>query len=316
MTLDARLFSSGAIDDDTAAFNADLERTLAALPPVHTLSPQVVREAREAGLGPFGSIVRVDWAEERLIPGIAGKIPLRVFRPQIIRGVYFHIHGGGFTIGSARQQDTMLAAIATKCDVAVLSVDYRLAPEHPYPAASDDCERAALWLAEHAGREFGSERLVVGGESAGANLAAVTLLRMRDRHGFNGFAAANLTFGVFDLSMTPSARRWGERNLVLSTPIIEWFNEQYVPADRVDDPDVSPLYADLSGLPPALFTVGTLDPLIDDTLFMHSRWMAAGNGAELAIYPGGVHAFTAFPIELGRRANERIREFVLRAVRD
>jgi acetyl esterase len=137
---------------------------------------------------------------------------------------------------------------------------------------------------------------------------------MRDRHGFTAFRGANLTFGVFDLSMTPSATRWGERNLILSTPIMEWFNQHYVPADRRRDPDVSPLYADLANMPPALFTVGTLDPLLDDSLFMHARWVAAGNRAELAVYPGGVHAFTAFALALGRRANERIFEFIAAAV--
>jgi acetyl esterase/lipase len=107
--------------------------------------------------------------------------------------------------------------------------------------------------------------------------------------------------------------RWGERNLILSTPIMEWFNHEYVPAERRRDPDVSPLYADLARMPSALFTVGTLDPLLDDSLFMHARWIAAGNRAELAIYPGGVHAFTAFPLALGRRANERICEFIASA---
>ena len=270
----------------------------------------MIREAQAAGLGPFGPVVRVDWATERSIPGPAGEIPIRVFVPDTVAGVYLHVHGGGFTIVSARNQDPLLAAIASECRVAVASVEYRLAPEHPYPAAPDDCEAAAVWLATHAEREFGTHRLAIGGESAGATLAAATLLRLRDRHGFTGFAAANLTFGAFDLSMTPSVRRWGERNLILSTPIIQWFQDQYVPRERRREPDVSPLYADLSNLPPALFTVGTLDPLLDDSLFMHARWLAAGNAATLAVYPGGVHGFTAFPIALGHQANAQMRKFI------
>jgi acetyl esterase/lipase len=83
-----------------------------------------------------------------------------------------------------------------------------------------------------------------------------------------------------------------------------------------DRPDVSPLYADLRGLPPALFTVGTLDPLLDDSQFMAARWSAAGNAAELAVYPGGIHAFNAFPLALGATANRRILEFVARAPGD
>jgi acetyl esterase/lipase len=314
MSLDPALFAPVAIDAETMAFNAELEKQFAATPPIYKFPPSVVRQARELGEGPFGALVFVEWAQERGIPGPAGEIPLRLFIPERVRGVYLHLHGGGFTLGSARHQDPLLAAIATRCALAVVSVEYRLAPEHPYPAGPDDCEAAALWLATQAQAEFGTDRLVIGGESAGANLAAVTLIRMRDRHGFTAFRGANLAFGVFDLSMTPSAACWGERNLVLSTPIMEWFNNQYVPAGSRRDPDVSPLYADLAHLPPALFTVGTLDLLLDDSLFMHARWLSAGNGGELAVYPGGVHGFTAFPLTLGRRANERIFEFIAAAV--
>ena len=106
-------------------------------------------------------------------------------------------------------------------------------------------------------------------------------------------------------------RRWGERNLVLSTPIIELFSDCFVPpAEARATPDVSPLYADLRGLPPALFSVGTLDPLLDDSLFMAARWRAAGNAAELAVYPGGMHAFNAFPMRLAESANRRCQAFV------
>jgi acetyl esterase/lipase len=152
--------------------------------------------------------------------------------------------------------------------------------------------------------------MLIGGESAGANLAVTTLLRMRDRHGFGGFCGAVLNYGAYDLTLTPSARRWGERNLILTTKLIKWFHEQYAPAEKCSDPDLSPLYADLAELPPALFTIGTLDPLIDDSMFMHMRWLAAGNRSQLAIYPGGIHAFNAFPIELARKANAKINEFI------
>jgi acetyl esterase/lipase len=193
-------------------------------------------------------------------------------------------------------------------------VDYRKAPENPYPAGTNDCEAAALWLAENCGSEFGTEKLIIGGESAGANLSVTTLLRMRDRHDYSGFCGAVLTCGVYDLTLTPSARRWGERNLILTTKLMEWFHEKYAPAEKYSDPDLSPLYAELADLPPALFTVGTLDPLIDDSMFMHMRWQAAGNRSQLAFYPGGIHAFNAFPIELARKANAKINEFIKAAV--
>jgi len=144
----------------------------------------------------------------------------------------------------------------------------------------------------------------------------VTLLRLRDRHGYTGFAGANLEAGAYDLSLTPSVRRWGERNLVLSTPIVQWFTDQFVSPEQRRDPDVSPLYADLSGMPPALFTVGTLDPLIDDNLFMYTRWIAAGNAAELAVYPGGVHAFNNMTLGLAARAQARIDAFIQQAIAD
>ena len=217
-------------------------------------------------------------------------------------------------MGRAHLQDPQLEAIATECNVAVVSVDYRLAPEDPYPAAPDDCEAAALWIASNAASEFGSDQIVIGGASAGAHLAVVSMVRLRDRHGFSGFAGANLQYGVYDLSLTPSAGNWGDKALVLSTPIMSWFIDCFVPSEKSRDPDVSPLYADLSGLPPALFTVGTLDPLLDDTLFMHARWVASGNQAELEVFPGGVHGFDSAPTEIGKIATTDMRTFIRNAV--
>src|SRR5690606_20262297 len=118
------------------------------------------------------------------------------------------------------------------------------------PAGPADCEAAALWLVRNAKAEFGTERLLIGGESAGAHLSVVTLLRMRDVHDFTGFAGANLTYGVFDLALTPSARRWGERRLILTTKMIDWFADCFLPTQDRRDPDISPLYADLARMPP------------------------------------------------------------------
>jgi acetyl esterase len=91
---------------------------------------------------------------------------------------------------------------------------------------------------------------------------------------------------------------------------MRWFEEQFAPPETHADPDVSPLRADLRGMPPALFTIGTMDPLLDDSLFMHARWVAAGNEADLAVYPGGLHGFNAFPITIARQANTRIDQFL------
>jgi acetyl esterase len=309
--LSPALFSPAAIDPETAAFNERLEATLLPAPRPYTLSPRVIREGREEGKGLFGPIVRSVRAIERTAPGPAGEVPLRVFVPEKARAVYLYLHGGGHTVGRAHHHDPLLERTAREAEVAVVSVDYRLAPEDPFPAGPDDCEAVALWLMQHARAEFGTDRLLIGGASAGAHLSVLTLLRLRDRHGFTGFSGANLEYGVYDLSLTPSARRWGERYLILSTPTIEWFCDQFVPPSRRRDPDVSPLYADLAGLPPALFSVGTLDPLLDDTLFMSARWRAAGNAGELLVYPGGVHAFNFFPLQLAERMNARVIAFLI-----
>jgi len=313
-SLDPRNFTAGAIEPETSAFNDQLEALLATLPPSYTQPIEVTRALRESGLGMWGPLIFSDLATVRAIPGPAGELSLRIFMPENVAGVYLHIHGGGWVQGRAHLQDGVLERIARACNVAVVSVDYRLAPEHPYPAGPYDCEAAAIWITEHAEREFGTNRIVVGGISAGAHLAAVTVLRMRDRHGYTGFLGANLEAGLYDLAFTPSVRRWGARNLGLNTQACEWFTNLFVPRERRSEPDISPLHADLRGLPPALFTVGTLDPLLDDSLFMYARWIAAGNAADLAIYPGGIHGFNNMPLPLGIRASARIDAFILRAV--
>ncbi len=309
--LDPRLFSPEAVDPETAELTEAVEKLLAEEPLFTDFPPDRIRAAREEGKGIWGPVATVDAATTRSLPGPAGEVPARVLVPPgEVRGVYLHIHGGGWTLGAAHHSDIANWALARHCRVAVLSIDYRLAPEHPYPAGPDDCEAAAVWLAEHAKSEFGSDTLLIGGESAGANLSLTTLLRMRDRHGFRGFAGANLVYGMYDLGMTPSVRRWGSRNLVLSTPIIEWFLDHFLPdRERRSDPDPSPLHADLSGLPPAHLSVGTLDPLLDDTLFLHSRWLAAGSEASLFVAPGGIHGFDQFPTPLARRARGEVERF-------
>jgi acetyl esterase/lipase len=214
------------------------------------------------------------------------------------RGVYLHIHGGGHTLGAADQQDRLLERIADETRLTAISVEYRLAPENPFPAGPDDCEAAALWVSDNL-KDFGGEALAIGGESAGAHLSALTILALRDKHGRTPFRAANLVFGVFDLGMTPSARAFGnEERLVLRTLDIEKFSEAFLPGmseAQKRAPHISPLYADLRGLCPALFTIGTKDALLDDSLFMHARWIAAGNQGELDVYPGACHGFIAFP---------------------
>jgi acetyl esterase/lipase len=305
--------------DDVAAetkeFNAALATMLAEQPPLEEVDdPPAIRAAREEGKGAFPPPVLLPEGVNRTIPGRAGDIPVRVFRPDQVRGVLLHLHGGGWTLGAADAQDEALWELAQSAGVAVVSVDYRLAPEHPYPAGPDDCEDAARWLIAEAAAEFGTDRLVIAGESAGAHLSAVTLLRLGDQA--RAFCAAQLTFGVFDLTMTPSQRQ-GHDKLLIPTPTMIWFYEKFLPGRGVEerrDPDISPLYADLRGMPPARFVVGTEDPLLDDTLFMAARWRAAGNDAELDIVAEAVHGFVSFPVTVGKRELTRQGDFIAQAV--
>ena len=313
--LDPALFRPDAVAPDTRALNETLVQLLAPMPDWWVVGAANARAARLRGDGPFPAPVISPRARVRSIPGRDGNdIPLRVVAPDNPRGVYLHIHGGGWVLGGADLQDPRLEHIADTCGLAAVSVEYRLAPEHPYPAGPDDCEAAALWLARNAKAEFGSDLLTIGGESAGGHLAAVTLLRMRDRHGYTDFRGANLVYGAYDLSMTPSQRWFGDERLVLRTIDMVQFYNAFLPAitDR-RDPDISPLYARLHDMPPALFTVGTADALLDDTLFMYARWIAAGSAAELAIYPGGAHGFELFPSALAEQASARMDAFLRRA---
>jgi acetyl esterase/lipase len=306
------LFRPDAIAEDTAKFNDAVVSLMTGLPEWWNVGAEATREARRQGRGPFPPVIKSPRARTIGIPGRDGnEILLRVIAPDQVRGVYLHIHGGGWVLGSAEQQDPMLERIADNTGLAVVSVEYRLAPEHPYPAGPDDCEFAAAWLVKNAKAEFGSDILTIGGESAGGHLSAVTVLRMRDRYGYTGFRGANFVYGAFDLSMTPSQLAFGNRRLVLRTIDMQQFYNAFLPTitDR-RVADISPLYADLKGLCPALFSVGTSDALLDDSLFMHARWIAAGNDAELAIYPGGAHGFTLFPNRLADEAGARSEAFL------
>ena len=275
-----------------------------ALPPEWT--PAMIARARDLSrvMGGVFADAGIPGFEERAIRGPAGELRLRVFTPERVDAVYLDVHGGGFFMGTPAMDDRANAALARRAGVATVSVGYRLAPEHPYPAAPDDCEAAALWLVANARREWGTERLLIGGASAGATLAALALLRLRDRHGAAGaFRGANLVYGVYDLAGTPSQLRAG----------VPSYRDLYLPGRSAEErrsPEVSPLHADLAGLPPALFTVGTADPLLDDSLFMALRWRAARSEAELAVYPESIHGFDVFPTAMARAAGERIGAFV------
>jgi acetyl esterase len=264
-------------------------------------------------------VLRSAQAVDREVKGRHGPLRLREFRPEHVEGVMLHIHGGGWMTGEPALTDPFHERLSRHLNLAIVSVDYRLAPEHPYPSGPDDCEAAALWVVDHAASQYGTERLLIGGESAGAHLSAVTLLRMRDRHGMaDRFCGANLVFGPYDLSRTASATGVGvdPDSDVLSPDDIRFMTEQFTPGltpEQRRQPDLSPLYAELGGMPPALFTVGTTDHLVDDTLFLAQRWVRAGNSAELLVYPDAPHGCIALPTVL-RHWWPRLEAFLTRCL--
>jgi acetyl esterase len=250
---------------------------------------------RELGIAP----------EDRLIHSRSHSVPIRILRPRSpAKGVYLDLHGGGFYCGFPAMDDLRNASYAAAASIAIVSVDYRLAPEWPWPAATDDCESVAQWLLAHAEDEFGADRLIIGGASAGANLAVVTLLRLRDALGNTGrFVGANLLYGAYDLSgQSPSGRIHHAAGLA--------HHRAYVgdlKSDRLADPYISPLYADLAHMPPAIFSVGSADQrFYEENTAMAMRWAAAGNECDLDVYPEAGHGFDHHPTKMAEVAQGRI----------
>ncbi|MFG1375584.1 alpha/beta hydrolase [Xanthobacter autotrophicus] len=312
LVLDAAVFSPAAVAPDTRMVNDAIVKIMKTIPDRWAVPLPEIRAARLSGKGVFPLAPASARARQETIPGPRGPLPVRIYLPDgPPKGVYLHIHGGGWTMGSARENEAMLDRIAGQCGLAVVSVDYALAPEEPYPAGPDDCEAAALWLVKEGGARFGTGRFAIGGESGGATLAVATLVRLRDTHQLSPFSAAVLTAGCFDLRLTPSARNWGDEPLVLNTRDIVFFVNNYLRLEgKADAPDVSPLLGHLKGLPKALFMVGTRDALLDDTLFMANAWLAAGNTTELEVYPGGCHVFIGFPGTLADQGLKRMCDYL------
>jgi len=300
------------------AFNRSIMEATAAMDDLDASSPESlvwVREAMAPG-GLFG-MKAYDFPEVREVPGPEGAppVPVRVMVPDTVRGVYLHLHGGAMTVGSAAAMDARNWEYAQACEVAVVSVDYRLAPEHPFPAGPDDCVAAARWLARTGAAELGTDRLLIGGESAGAYLALLTLLRLRDEDGGSPFLGADLCYGGYDMTGTPS-RRLLAGKVPYATG--DDGNRRLYLGDRTDaecrDPAISPLWAELHDLPPCLVTVGTADWLLDDNLFLAARLAAAGNDVDLAVWPAGPHGIESSPTTMGRLARQRIYDFLTRCL--
>ena len=236
-----------------------------------------------------------------------GGVPCRVIRPEgAPRGVYLHFHGGGMISGSASMMDIPNQMLARELDVTVVSVDYRKAPEFPWPAGPDDGVAVARALFERAPSELGSGRLLIGGESAGAYMTAAVALRVRDElHAIDRVDGLNLTYGVYDFGGTPSQRgvRPSDDFDILSPEFVALVTDCYLPGRTTDErraPEISPAYADLRGLPPCFVSVGTCDHLLDDSLLFATRASAAGVDVDLFVLPEMSHAFQMFDCGITR----------------
>lgn len=298
-------------------------RSASGAPPLMQLSPDEARAASAAASGPKVEVHRV---EDRLVPGPAGsghEVPVRIYWPSADRGlpVLAWFHGGGWVRGSVEGSDPTCRLLANEAGAIVMSVEYRLAPEHRFPSAAEDCYAATAWLSEHAD-ELGGDaaRLAISGGSAGGNMAAVVALMAHDR-GTPAIAYQLLVYPITDHDFERPSYRDNAEGYNLTRENMMWFWDQYAgpegsngSADR-DDPHLSPLQAaGLAGLPPAHVITAEYDPLRDEGEAYAERMRDAGVAVTSQRYDGQIHGFfNQFgTIDDGRSAIEdsarRIRE--------
>ena len=286
------------LDPDAAAvFKAFLE---AGRPPYETVSPV---EARELYLK--GRVVTNPEPPELksvaplAIPSPKGSIPARIYTPVKLRqagglapGLVF-FHGGGWVIGDLDSHDVACRKLADEGQLIVISVDYRLAPEHKFPAAVDDAISATKWIAGNA-RQLGidASRLMVGGDSAGGNLAAVVAIAARDGNG-PAIAGQVLIYPATDFAMTHPSHSEPETSLLLTHSVIRWFRDHYLTgAADIGDWRASPARAGtFAGLPPAYVLTAGADPLRDEGDEYAKRLKEAGVAVTYRTFPGQFHGF-------------------------
>lgn len=285
---------------------------------------QAIREARGEL---FSSAVpdRDDVSlEDRRVPGPVGapEVPIRIYRPKAEaaepRPAVFEIHGGGFLMGSIEMMDAWCQAVAGDLGALVVSVEYRLAPEDPFPAGVEDCYAALTWMTEHASElQIDPARIAIGGQSAGAGLAAGTVLMARDRGG------PALCFQVLEIPElddrleTPSMRQFTDTPL-WNRPNAVWSWKHYLGADHTGDvsPYAAPARAtDLAGLPPAYISTMEFDPLRDEGILYAMRLLEAGVSVELHSFPGTFHGSALVAdADVSRRGGREVRDAIRRAL--
>jgi acetyl esterase len=267
--------------------------------PDRTVAPLSEVRAAQDRVGAFLGLDSVPLQSERdvMLPGPHGNVPCRFYYPEGVDkpACLVYLHGGGFMQGSLNSWDHFLRDLARQSGVAVLSVDYRLSPEHKFPVAFDETV-AMIRLAarDGAAHSIDPARLAVGGDSAGANLALAAALALRDT-GEKLLSFQLLIYGVYSAEVdSPSWQRFG-RGAGLSQTQFRWILETYLkdPAQQ-QDWRVAPLLADLKGLPPAHLIVGSLDPLLDDSNNLAAKLKEAGVPSDLTIYQGINHGFIRY----------------------
>ena len=235
--------------------------------------------------------------EDRQIPGPVGPLPARVYTPRVeahdAGGLVLYCHGGGFVVGDLDTYDSVCRSICQDSGCVVVSVDYRLAPEHPFPAAVEDCQAALAWVAVHAAELGGDDqRIAVCGDSAGGNLAAVLALLAREKG-----PAVRYQVLIYPVTSAmpgdlPSHQTFGEGYVLSLNTMRAWTTYYFGSSGRAPDFRGAPLLEnDLSGLPPALILVGGYDALRDDGVAYAKRLIQAGVPATLVEYSGLSHGF-------------------------
>ncbi len=274
----------------------------AARPSLHALAPQAARAAYAAGAEildlPRAPLARV---EDITLPGGDGRPrPARLYAPSHERlPALLYLHGGGFVIGGIATHDSLCRQLALRSGGAVLSLDYRLAPEHRFPAAVEDAWAALAALVAEPSRWGLAERApAVGGDSAGGTLAAVSALHARDC-GWPLALQLLITPGTAAQADTASHRLYAN-GFLLDARTIEWFFEQYIEREQRSDWRFAPLGADVDGVAPACIVVAECDPLVDEGIAYADRLRAAGVAVAFEMYRGVTHDF----IKMGRALNE------------
>ena len=293
------------------------------LPPWHTIPVEEARvQFRSRQVLAQGEPPPVGQVIDRTFEVADRYIPVRLYRPEGQEGVklpvYVHFHGGGWVFGDLDSHDILCRYLCIQSGTLVVSVDYRLAPEHPYPAALDDAWDSVCWVAANGDDlDADTRRLAVGGDSAGGTLAATVCRRARDEGGPEIRFQA-LIYPVTDMTLSQPSMTEMAEGYNFTREAMEWFCELYMPDEiALRDPDVSPLFAEeLGGLPPALIIGAGFDPLRDDAKAYADALSAAGVTTEQVYYDGMIHGFLNMPVLLddGREATARTAEAIKRAL--